>query len=165
MDSVALTPGQDLGELYSSLSVQLERIVRLGVSAPDVVIEDACQFAWGRLVRHAERVRREAVLSWLVRTAMREAVRAVRRGSRELSLEMELIEQLAGEAPDPHELFTARERLGAVASLPPRQQRLVWLHAVGLSYAEMAQHERCTRRTVERQLLRAKRSVRAAADR
>jgi DNA-directed RNA polymerase specialized sigma24 family protein len=53
--------------------------------------------------------------------------------------------------------------LGHLRALPIRQQRLLWLHALGLTYTEMAAHEGCTRRTVERQLLRAKRGVRARA--
>ena len=90
MDSVALTdrPGvDDVGELYRRLAARLERIVRSDVRASDAVIEDACQFAWIRLLNHCERVRREAALSWLATTAVREAVRAVRRDGRALSLE------------------------------------------------------------------------------
>ena len=156
-------PAPDIAELYTSLAGRLERIVRVGVRAPDAVIEDACQFAWSRLVLHRANVRTEAVLSWLSRTAMREAVRLVKRESREASLDC-LLDALAdppvAPASDPYELMQTRERLALLRLLPERQQRLLWLHGVGLSYAEMASHERCTRRTVERQLLRAKRSIR-----
>jgi RNA polymerase sigma factor (sigma-70 family) len=161
LHSAALNPAQDLSELYSLLSKRLEANVRLGVAAPDAVVEDACQFAWSRLVSHASHVRRDAVMAWLIRTAVREAVRVVKRSAREVPLDHRLLE--GPEAPDPHELLEARERLSVMGELPARQQRLLWLHAIGLSYAEMARHERCSRRTVERQLLRAKRSVRAAA--
>ena len=58
------------------------------------------------------------------------------------------------------ERFDLRERLEGVHRLPERQQRLVWLHAFGLSYAEMAAHEGCTPRTVDRQLLRARAALR-----
>lgn len=165
----------DVGELYRALSARLEHIVRLDVRAPDAVIEDACQFAWTRLVHHAGRVRREAVLSWLVTTAVHEAFKLIRRDGRELSLDAALdlsadaareraVTQaaLAGHAPPPHELLEQRERLLAIRALPERQQRLVWLHALGLSYAEMALYTGCTSRTVERQLLRAKQRLREA---
>jgi|SRR5581483_12303151 len=159
----AVTCTEDVSDLYASLSDKLERIVRVGVRAPDAVIEDACQAAWSRLLFHAANVQRDAVLSWLARTAVREAVRLVKRDAREMPLSRELLEVPADPAHGPHERFEARERLALVGTLPARQQRLLWLHGAGLSYAEMARHERCTTRTVERQLLRAKRSMRAAA--
>jgi RNA polymerase sigma factor (sigma-70 family) len=168
------TPARDdVGELYGALARRLEQIVRLDVRAPDVVIEDACQVAWTRLLRHRHRVRSETVMAWLAKTASHEALRSLRRGRRELSLEAEV--EWAGEpafldradepalglaAVGPHDLVEQRERLAGVGCLPERQQRMLWLHAFGLSYAEIAVHEDCTLRTVERQLLRAKRGVR-----
>lgn len=149
----------------------LEQIVRLDVRAPDVVIEDACQFAWLRLLHHRHRVHRESVLSWLAATAVHEAFKLLRRCGRELSLDVALDEAASGSlaprpvppcsASTPHELIEDRERLLQVGCLPERQQRLVWLHAFGLTYAEMAEHEGCTLRTVDRQLLRAKHRLRA----
>ena len=65
----------------------------------------------------------------------------------------------------PHELVERRERLREVQRLPERQQRVVWLHAIGLSYAEIALTEGCTRRTVDRQLLRARQVLSAETDR
>ena len=169
MDSFGLTDQfgiDDLGELYATLAGRLERIVRLDVRAPDAVIEDACQVAWSRLVDHRARVRREAALSWLAKTAVREAFKLIRREDRELSLDAVL--ELTGDAvlpsssPGPEQLFECSALLESVRALPERQQRMLWLHALGLSYAEMAHHEACTERTVERQLLRAKRALRAA---
>jgi RNA polymerase sigma factor (sigma-70 family) len=157
----------DVGELYGLLSARLEQIVRLDVRAPDVVIEDACQFAWGRLLNHRHRVHHDTVLSWLARTAVHEAFKLLRRHRREVSLEA------AAEEPGPAtpvELSERRERLAELSRLSDRQQRALWLHAFGLSYTEIARHEGCTTRTVERQLLRARgriregsRSSRAAA--
>ncbi len=157
----------DLSSLYCSLSGKLEQIVRHDIAAADGVVEDACQFAWTQLTRYRHGVRSESVLAWLARTASHEACRLLRRGARELSLEALL--EAAGEcalppAPvGPEETCEARDRLGTVRTVPVRQQRLLWLHAIGLSYAEMAAHEGCTRRTVERQLLRAKDAVRSVA--
>ena len=161
-------PVEDIAELYRSLSKPLEELVRIDVrSAPDPVIEDACQFAWDRLVRHHAHVRRESALPWLVRIAVHEAFKLLCRERRFLSLDqsLELVGEaaVAGESPAADELFERRERLAAVSQLPERQQRLVWLHALGLNYVEIAMRSGCTTRTVERQVLRARRALRAAA--
>jgi RNA polymerase sigma factor (sigma-70 family) len=154
----------DLGELYGQLSKRLERIVRRDVRAPDPVIEDACQFAWVTLVSHRDRVRRATTLPWLVKTAQHEAFKLVRRDGRDYSLEATL--ETGGDAllrltgPDPEELAVAHDRLAQLERLPERQQRLLWLQGFGLSHAEMARHTGDTRRTVERQLLRARQAVR-----
>jgi RNA polymerase sigma factor (sigma-70 family) len=149
----------DVGELYDQLASRLEHIVRVDVRAPDVVIEDACQFAWSTLVRHRHRVQREAVMTWLAHTAVREAIKALRRGQRDAPLDA-VIDRPSPVSP--HELVERRERLAAVSALPERQRRLLWLHALGFSYVEIASREECTLRTVERQLLRAKKRVREA---
>jgi len=153
----------DVGELYGLLAKRLEQIVRLDVGAPDPVVEDACQFAWSRLVHHRHRVHRETVMTWLARTAVHEAFKLLRRDRRELSLDA------AGEHatpaarlsfPAPEAAVESRERLGQVRGLPERQQRVLWMHAVGWSYVEIAAQEGCTVRTVERQLLRARKTLR-----
>lgn len=157
----------DVGELYRLLSRRLERIVRVGVRAPEPVIEEACQFAWSRLVYHHDRVHRETALGWLARTAVHEAFKLIRRGNRELSLDAA---EQAGElqrlliAPGPAEVLERRERLAAVGTLPRRQQRLLWLRGLGLSYEEIALQDGCTTRTVERQLRRARASLRTAGE-
>jgi RNA polymerase sigma factor (sigma-70 family) len=164
---VTSTYARELTDLYENLAPRLERIVRLDVEAPDAVIEDACQFAWSRLLDHFDRVRRESALSWLATTAVREAFRSIRRAKRELPLEGTLDARAEAAFPakalSPDELLDHAERLRSLRTLPPRQQRLLWLQGLGLTYREMASHERCTRRTVERQLLRAKGSLRTKA--
>lgn len=156
----------DVGELYSRLSARLEQIVRGDVRAPDPLIEDACQFAWSRLVFHSHRVRRDTALPWLVKTAVHEAFKLIRRAGRDLSLDA-VLEQ-AGEAvpctrtTPLDERYEQRERLDGIRDLPERQQRLLWLHALGLSYGEIAAHEGYSLRTVERQLLRARDNIRRA---
>jgi RNA polymerase sigma-70 factor (ECF subfamily) len=156
----------DVGELYLALAEPLEQIVRFDVRAPDVVIEDACQFAWSRLVVHSARVRREAVLSWLVKTAVHEAFKLIRRSNRCASLDALLDQGAQGvlgcSVAGPAELVAYRERLRELDDLPDRQRQMVWLHALGFSYAEIALETRCSERTVERQLLRAKRRLREA---
>jgi RNA polymerase sigma factor (sigma-70 family) len=167
--SIDLTPITiaEIGHLYRVLSRSLERIVRADVHASEQVIEDACQFAWSRLVFTGGHVSRERVLGWLAKTAVREAFKLASRDHRELSLEgaIELANDELDRAgpPEPHELIACRERLESIRLLPERQQRLLWLHALGLSYTEMAHYSGCTTRTVERQLLRAKRAIRVTA--
>lgn len=156
----------EIGELYRTLAKSLERVVRADVQAPASVIEEACQFAWTRLVHHQGRVRQETAFGWLVKTALHEALKLIRRGDRELSLEAEI--EAGGDAPDhrpgPLDLCERRERLSTLSSLSPRQQRLLWLYGLGLTYAEIAEHDGCTARTVERQLQRARATLRAAND-
>ncbi len=168
-------PTLDIAELYALLARRVERIVRFEVAAPEPVIEDACQVAWTRLIPHAHRVERTAVLTWLITTARREAVKLERRDRRELSLETEL--EASGErgerrerhgdcvahgsAAGPEESVELRARLGALAALPERQRRMLWLRGLGFSYAEIAAATGDTPRTVERQLLRATHAARA----
>ncbi len=156
----------DIAVLYTALAPNLERIVRLDVQASDQVIEDACQFAWAGLVAHADRLRGNGTLSWLAKTAIREAFKLSRRDRRELSLEHALEtdgDALGPPGPAPDELIQAREQLASISLLPERQQRLLWLQGLGLSYREMAVHAHCSERTIERQLLRAKRGLRGMA--
>jgi RNA polymerase sigma factor (sigma-70 family) len=162
------TPPDDFADLYAELAAQLRPIVRSSVrGAPDAVIDDACQIAWSRLLRRWSKVRREAALPWLVRTASRAALRSLRRSSRELSLEA-LCDAGCEPAPvalyqaAPDEIAQMRARLDELRGLPERQQQLLWLQGLGLSYREMADYTHATTRTVERQLMRAKRALRAA---
>jgi RNA polymerase sigma factor (sigma-70 family) len=150
----------DVGELYGSLSRRLEQIVRRDVRGADAVIEDACQIAWFRLVVHASRVSSDTVLSWLATTAVHEALKLLRRAGRELSLDEAPGATASCPPPDPYELVEYRDRLRTIARLPQRQRQMLWLQGAGLSYNEIAVATNCTPRTVERQLLRAKRSLR-----
>jgi RNA polymerase sigma factor (sigma-70 family) len=150
---------QEVADLYATQAVRVRRLVHLRLTAPDAVVEDACQVAWLRLVRHRSRVRRQTAASWLVRVAAREALRLMDLGDRDRPLE-ELEADDSGRAPDVIEAFADRhERLGAIDRLPERQQRLVWLQGLGFSYSEMAGVTGDSPRTVQRQLLRARRTL------
>src|SRR4051812_48511692 len=80
----------DLGSLYGQLSKRVQQIVRLGVRAPDPLIEDACQVAWIRLIDRRDRVGGTTTLPWLVKTAKHEAFKLIQRDGRERSLEATL---------------------------------------------------------------------------
>jgi DNA-directed RNA polymerase specialized sigma24 family protein len=107
------------------------------------------------------------VLSWLAKTAIHEAIKLLRRASRDLSLELAADESpgILGTATTagPDELVEYRERLDSIGTLPERQQQMLWLQGIGFSYDDIAATTGCTNRTVERQLLRAKRALRAEA--
>jgi RNA polymerase sigma factor (sigma-70 family) len=164
---------EDLAALYRELAVPLAQIVRAELRAPEAAIEEACQFAWSCLAQRPEAVGEATVLPWLATTARRELLRSLRRNSRECSLEAVLeqfgeLEATSGcplgrEAPALEELIEQRERLRLVGALPRRQRGLLLLHAAGYSYAEIAARTGDSRRTVERQLLRAKRKARGLA--
>ncbi len=153
----------EIERLFHQHALQVRRVVGgLSESAAD----DACQVAWLRLLVHRQRVQHECAVAWLIRTAQREALRQSERAERLSSLES-VLEQagetvVAGAVPSPEEVQEPWRRLEELDDLPSRQRRFLWLHAAGLSYGEIAHHEGCTRRTVERQLLRAKHEVQAA---
>jgi RNA polymerase sigma factor (sigma-70 family) len=157
---------QEVAELYAAHAVRVRRLVRLRLAAPDALVEDACQVAWSRLVVRHTRVRREVADCWLVSVAIHEALRLIARGGREVSLQSleDDDPRLSRQVPD---LFDAlaepRVRLEAIRDLPERQQRLLWLQGLGLSYEEMAGATGDSRRTVERQLARARRRLAGVA--
>ncbi len=165
--ATAFEPGtgglDEVGDLFAGESARVRRLVRAQVHAPEPLLEDACQLAWARLCQCRARVRRDTAIPWVVRTAMREAMKQQRREGRELSLDALAAE--AGDRPAPttpallDELVEQRALLQSIRILPERQQRLVWLQGLGLTYAEIAGQTGTTRRTVERQLLRAKRTL------
>ena len=156
----------DVGALYAELARRLERIVRREVRAPAMLIEDACQFAWWRLVVHANRVERTAALPWLAKTAVHEAIKLVGRAEREVSLEARL--ERAGAAaipnpsPGPDQVAEQRAQLELLRALPVRQRTVLLLQAAGFSHEETAEKLGMSRRTVERQIMRGRRRLRAA---
>jgi RNA polymerase sigma factor (sigma-70 family) len=163
---------EDVARLYVEEAVRVRRIVRMSVTAPPAVVEDACQIAWSRLLIHRARLRRASARAWLVRVAIREVIKSTQRERRERSLEA-LLEQGGRSAaegladagttlPTPtliEDLVEQKNRLESIRALPERQRRLLWLQGLGLSYREMAGETGMTRRTVERQLIRARSSL------
>jgi RNA polymerase sigma factor (sigma-70 family) len=157
---------QEVAELYAAHAVRVRRLVHLRLAAPDALIEDACQVAWSRLVVRHTRVRREVADRWLVSVAVHEALRLIARGGRDLSLQSleDDDPRLSRQVPDlVEELAEPRVRLEAIRDLPERQQRLLWLQGLGFSYQEMAGATGDLRRTVERQLSRARRTLAGVA--
>lgn len=159
---------EEVETLYRRLGPALERLVARNISAPPTLIEDACQVAWGTLLARREQVAPGRELGWLLTTASREALGQLRAARRELAVDPQAPQQTTVTAtvmpltiPDPLHVVTQRERLAEIRSLPLRQQRMVWLHGLGYDYEEISDETGDSRRTVERQLLRAKRQLAA----
>ncbi|MFL5859655.1 MAG: RNA polymerase sigma factor [Solirubrobacteraceae bacterium] len=156
----------EVGTLYARTAGLVRGHVRTGVAAPEAVIDDACQFAWSRLLHHRDGVSGDRAVAWLVTTALHEAYKLIRRAQRDVSLEG-LAEEtgdlhLGRGAPSPEEIVEPRLRLEVLDVLPERQQRLIWLQGLGFDYREMATRTGATVRTVERQLTKARRTLRSA---
>ncbi|MFL5864112.1 MAG: RNA polymerase sigma factor [Solirubrobacteraceae bacterium] len=155
----------EVGALYAGTAGLVRCHVRSGVAASEAVIDDACQFAWSRLLHHRDRVSGDRVVAWLVTTALHEAYKLTRRAQREVSLEGLAAEtgdlHLGRGAPSPPEIVEPRLRLEVLDALPERQRRLIWLQGLGFDYGEMATRTGASVRTVERQLTKARRTLRS----
>jgi len=161
------TVGQigEVAELYARSAGLVRGQVCNEVTASEAVIDDACQFAWIRLLHHRHRVGRDRAVSWLITTALHEVFKLVRRDSHDLSLEQLMEEtgdlRITRTAPAPEEAVGARLRLELLRELPERQERLMWLQGLGFSYPEISTQTGATVRTVDRQLTKARRTIRA----
>jgi len=138
--------------------------VRRVVTTSDANVEDACMFAWVALLDR-ELEHPDAVRGWLYTVAVREAIKLARRSRRTVAIpEGENGEVL--EPADPRDPVLTREVLidaaAAVraAGLTDRQARILGLQVLGFTYQEIAAvHTGDSQRTVERQILRARRKL------
>src|ERR1700743_1897754 len=164
LDECALGHIGEVAELYASAAGLVRGQVCSEVTAPEAVIDDACQFAWIRLLHHRHRVGRDRAVSWLITRALHEVFKLVRRAGHDLSLEQLLEEtgdlRINRTVPAPEEAVGARLRLRALQQPPGRPERLIWLKGLGFDYSEMAAETGTTVRTVERQLMKARRNLR-----
>jgi RNA polymerase sigma factor (sigma-70 family) len=156
----------DEAELYSQLAHKLARIVANRVKTSSANVDDACAFAWLQMLRHQPP--RETLLAWLVTTGTREATKLDRRARRQVEPTDDLADVTClstGHRPiEAHlDVLAAREAI-ADAGLRPREAEILSAHVAGYSYAEIADAKCLTTRTVERQLLRANRRLRAARE-
>jgi DNA-directed RNA polymerase specialized sigma24 family protein len=159
----------ELERLYRHLAPTLKRLLARNISAPPVLIDDACQFAWAALLHTRHHVVAGRELGWLLTTASREALLQLRATRRESPIDPQApaTEQLATvtslTVPDPLDAITQRQRLAEIRRLPVRQQRMIWLHGLGYDYEEISGETGDSRRTVERQLMHARRRLDAVA--
>jgi len=156
-----------LEALYTDLQPQLARILATNLEAPEWLLEEACQMAWGSFLLQAPHLIAGGELGWLSTTATRCALRLLRRERfsephEELPDPVRLDDHRA--VPDPQHALEVRERLAEIRRLPVRQQRVVMLHGFGYEYDEIAQATGDSRRTVARQLTRARQQLLRLAD-
>lgn len=151
---------EQLAAFYAREHHALQRAVANRVNAPQAILEDACAHAWAQLAaRDHIRLGRGAYW-WLYTVAIREGWRLSQRAGRERASGLEPIEDQRSAPNDFGDrrdlVLDARATLNLVND---RQQRLLILQAAGYSYREIAVITGDTPRTVERQLLRAKRRM------
>ena len=157
----------DEAELYAQLATRLTTIVARQVRTSSANIEDACSFAWLQMLRYQPA--RETVLAWLIRVGTREAIRLDRGARRNHATANGSSGESRGvdecRPIEAHlEMLAARDAIVA-AQLRTREAEILAAHVAGYSYIEIADAKNITPRTVERQLLRAKRRLRDARER
>lgn len=150
---------------YAQKADELRRAVRHAISGPEAMIEDACSYAWYQILRSEGIALDHRGFAWLYVVAIREAYRLSERARREPALGAPQDLPLANQSTDDHFGLVERRdrharRVRLLAGLPQRQQRMVLLHAAGFTYREIAALTGATLRTVERQVLRGKRTLR-----
>jgi RNA polymerase sigma factor (sigma-70 family) len=161
------TRARRLEALYADLQPQLMRILVSNLQAPEWLLDEACQAAWGSLLCHAAPPITGGELAWLSTTATRAALRLLRRerlteSHDELPAPVRLDDHRV--EADPHRTVELRERLAEIRRLPVRQQRVVMLQGFGYEYEEIAAATGDSRRTVMRQLTRARQRLAALAE-
>lgn len=156
---------QAVADFFSREGLPLFRAVRHAIGGSNELVEDACSYAWAQLVTHDEVQLDRAGFGWLYVVAVREAYRLSASERRELPFGKPEDLPVRGEVVPPvtstsEQRQRDRARLILLAELPPRRRRMVVLHAAGFTYREIAAITGATLRTVERQLLRGKRTLR-----
>lgn len=153
--------------LYSELQPQLVRILSSNLQPPQWVIDDACQTAWSSLLSRGDAIEPGGELGWLSTTATRAALRLLRREhgqSQEEPSGLVYRPDFGDPRPGPERRAEVRERLAEIHRLPVREQRVVMLHGFGYAYGEIAVVTGQTRRTVARQLARARQRLTRVGD-
>jgi DNA-directed RNA polymerase specialized sigma24 family protein len=158
---------EQIAVLHGHDARRLERCVARHMDAEPQTIEDACSFAWLQLLTHTYvdlGPPSGGVLGWLTQTATREAWRLEARRARDqlldhVAIERELVREEV--RPSVDELAAQHARLDLVAEIPERPRRFLMRLALGYSYCEIATHENASVTTTNKQIARAKRSLRA----
>lgn len=154
-----------IAAFYTEKATELQGAVRHGLSGPHAMIEDACSHAWCQLLDHPEVHLDERGFRWLYVVALHHGYQLSNRSRREPAAgdASDLpLPRLRPEHPDTdsERRDVIRERLALLAELPLRRRELVFLHAAGFTYDEIARITGNSRRAVERQMLRGKRILR-----
>lgn len=150
-------PAPQPAALFARYDRKLRARVRSTVTTSEANVEDACMYAWLALLRH-ELDEVAEPYSWLTTIAIREAVKLERaeRRTRPLLLDEYGAQQRPGEELAAYDLLAHAAAIIQEAGLTERQLQMISLQLWGLSYEEIAAHTGDSRRTVERQILRAR---------
>jgi RNA polymerase sigma factor (sigma-70 family) len=151
----------DEDQLFHTHARRLRSIVRMKVNTTDENIEDACAYAWMQLVRCQPC--RDTVFAWLRTVAVNEAIRLHRKQHACPTCDIDGLEHpaLRDLRCDPEAQDELIDALDALASLRDRQRLILGLYALGLRHKEIAEVTGHTMRSVGRQMVRARRAVRA----
>ena len=143
--------------LFARYDRKLRARVRSIVTTSEANVEDACMYAWLALLRH-ELDEVAEPYSWLTTIAIREAVKLDRvdRRTRPLPLDEYGPQARPGEELAAYDLLAHAAAIIQEAGLTARQLQMISLQLWGLSYEQIAVHTGDSRRTVERQILRAR---------
>ena len=154
------TAASDTAALFSRYDRKLRDRVSAVVNTSQVNIEDACMFAWVQLLRY-ELDEVDVAYSWLTTVAIREAIKLDRADRRTRPLPVDehgaVIEPI-----DPRDQLAARDLLDHAAAviqhagLTSRQLEIISLQAWGLTYEQISARTGNSRRTVDRELVRAR---------
>jgi RNA polymerase sigma factor (sigma-70 family) len=134
----------DEHELFERYEARLRRETKLAIFTTPEIVDDACAFAWMKLVENQPR--RETVFPWLRTVARNKALELDRLARGEASRQVGLHFRNGAEVPIPARrgrpevtqgMMELRER---VQQLPPRQREMVFLQAAGWRYSELAEH-------------------------
>lgn len=135
----------DEAELYRVHHDRLVRAVAGAVTAPQALIEDACQQAWSILMRR-QPDRGLTLFAWLRTVAVHEAYRLSREERRDARLEdlagdgeWEAWEALLGSSGSLDDAIEARRALATLAALPATQRQDLTLRVAGFRYDEIAE--------------------------
>jgi RNA polymerase sigma factor (sigma-70 family) len=155
----------DEEDLYRAHQTRLLHLVGKDVTAPREVIEDACAHAWAELL--ARQPERTSIAGWLWVVAQREAIRLAQHDRRSVPIGTVGSDRLCGASRStccsPAEAALhcrALEALDALAGLSLRKRTFLALKVAGYSYHEITAKLGVSYRTVDRQLVRARRAAR-----
>jgi RNA polymerase sigma factor (sigma-70 family) len=161
------TPHGDEEALYRAHHARLLCLIARDVSARPQVIEDACAYAWAELL--ARQPERTSIVGWLRVVARHEAIRLACHDRMTVSIGALEI------APSPHPARStscptasasdhceALEALATLSALPGRKRAFLTMKVAGYGYEEIAEQLGVSHRTVDRQLVRARRAARGA---
>ena len=152
----------DEAALFQQHHRDLHRAIARRVNGSPELVEDACQFAWMRLIDCQPD--RDKIFGWLYVVALHEAYRLS--GIERRDAHLDSLPTRDGDWTvlmiDPRTIdvvLEAREALRAVAALPERQRRDFTLHVGGHSYREIATATHRTYTNVDKTLDRARAQV------